>query len=643
MCLGLTPVAVRSALTRVAAPLLLVIFSLGQFGNALAANRVALVIGNGAYKENPLVNPVNDARAISNALTRFDFKVTTKLDVKRDDIGLMLERFFESISQGDEVVVFYAGHGVQVNGKNYLLATDAKIRSQFDVPRNAINVSELLFRLEDTRAAVKLIFLDACRNNPYTRAFRGEGRRGLARIGGAPSGTLISFATQPGGVAADGNGKNGLYTEQLLAHIDTPNLAIEQMLKRVAASTNKKSGGRQRPWIEGSILGDFVFNFSSEFAQSSNQPAQDLSKIAWEIAQRGDNKASYNAFLREYPKSRYAPLARIRLASTDSTAAPTQPVSNQTSSRPAAKKNLPKDTKVSATGKPTKGIPKLASTKPNREKSVREQWSEWQDSMRVAFDWAMDRKDPEEREAALRAFLKDYAAKNPYSPMSDRYRYAAQVTLARLTNSQAAPVAKKSDSWAQDPRVKKANLAAGRNDFKTAFTLHLALAKEGRLKSMTNTGLYYARGNGTTKSMPDALKWWRKAADRGEPMSQANLSLSYYRGMGVKKNYETAFKFGEASAKQNHTYGMHHLGMLYFKGHGVARNQEKAHELWAKCAEMGDPWCQIQIGRLYRDGVVVEMNIKQAIQWFERASAQRSKSTKAADNADQQIRSLRGG
>ena len=224
---------------------------------ALAA-RLALVIGNAAYADSPLKNPVNDARAVDKALTGLGFTVTRVENLERDDIGLTIEGFATRIRPGDDVVVFYAGHGLQSKGVNYFPAVDARIRVESDIPLNSINLNHLLDRLDGARAAVKLVLLDACRNNPYARRFRSSAR-GLARVEVAPSGTLMHFATRPGSIAADGDGRNGLYTSHLLRHIATPGITVESMFKRVASDVRQASRGEQEPWVEGSLQGEFFF------------------------------------------------------------------------------------------------------------------------------------------------------------------------------------------------------------------------------------------------------------------------------------------------------------------------------------------------------------------------------------------------
>ncbi len=247
---------------------LLVLLGLIAWAQTSHAARIALVIGNAAYKENPLKNPVNDARDISAKLKELGFTVITKENLKRKEIPSTLKAFRGQIKPGDDVLFFYAGHGLQVKGVNYLPAVDADISSEDEVDMESLSLNKLLELLDESKAAVKLVFLDACRNNPYARSFR-SADRGLSRIGDiAPSGTLISFATKPGSVAADGKGKNGLYTEQLLKHISAPNTPIELVIKNVVRDVRRQSNGAQDPWMEGSLDGDFYFKTADPQATS---------------------------------------------------------------------------------------------------------------------------------------------------------------------------------------------------------------------------------------------------------------------------------------------------------------------------------------------------------------------------------------
>lgn len=260
------------------------------------AKRVALVIGNSSYVQGPLKNPVNDARAMEARLKALGFTVIKRENLRQREIGPMLREFRAAIRPGDDVLFFYAGHGLQIKGENFLPTVDAQIEGEDDVPLFSINVNtQLLTMLEETRAGVKLLFLDACRNNPYARSFR-SGGGDLGRIGSAPSGTLIHYATRPGSVASDGSGANGLYTEQLLKFMGQPNVVIESMLKQVSAGVETASRGKQEPWSEGSLKGDFFFSGDAQGAAAIAlaRPSQTVAAPA--AAQGGLPAVSVAAF-----------------------------------------------------------------------------------------------------------------------------------------------------------------------------------------------------------------------------------------------------------------------------------------------------------------------------------------------------------
>ena len=290
-----------------------------QQRNLVAAGeqRVALVIGNAAYKESPLRNPVNDARAMADRLQRLGFTVIRRENLKSREIGTALNEFRSRLAAGSVAVFFYAGHGLQVRGQNYLPAVDAEISSELDVPNQSLNMTQVLELLDDAKTRVNLVFLDACRDNPFARRFR-SASRGLAKVDAA-SGTLISFATRPGSVAADGDGQNGLYTEHLLKHMDIPGLAVEQMLKRVGSGVKLASKGRQEPWSEGLIEGDFYFRGaapSTAPAASVMDPAA-LDLAAWESVKDSGSAEELKAYLEQYPSGRFAGIARARLKGFD--------------------------------------------------------------------------------------------------------------------------------------------------------------------------------------------------------------------------------------------------------------------------------------------------------------------------------------
>jgi hypothetical protein len=219
--------------------------------------RVALVIGNGRYSFGALENPGNDARLISSALRDAKFVVTTVEDGTFDQMKTAIAQFGQQIQAGAVGAFYFAGHGVQIQGENYLIPIDTKMQREAEVKSRSINMSEIIERMASAKNPLNLIFLDACRNNPFPASVRGQ-TNGLARVDAA-FGTLISFATAPGQFAEEGEGKNSPYTQHLAQAIRTPGLRLEDVLKRVRAAVKRETKNRQITWDASSIVGDFYF------------------------------------------------------------------------------------------------------------------------------------------------------------------------------------------------------------------------------------------------------------------------------------------------------------------------------------------------------------------------------------------------
>lgn len=294
----------------------------------IASERVALVIGNAAYEETPLYNPHNDAKAISAKLREFDFDVVMALDA---DLATMQEAvldFINKIERTSTALVFYAGHGIQANGRNYLLPVDARLKSEKSLRFEALELNDILEELEEAQARINIVILDACRNNPFERKFRG-GSRGLAVIDAA-QGTLIAYATAPGSVASDGDGSNGLYTQELLKALEQPGLKVEEVFKAVRREVSFSSGGEQIPWESSSLTGDFVFNRDqpvirptlgndSKIAAATTPPQnqantqQSAEILFWETVKDGDSSDDYRDYLEKYPNGLFASIAKRRV------------------------------------------------------------------------------------------------------------------------------------------------------------------------------------------------------------------------------------------------------------------------------------------------------------------------------------------
>ncbi|HEV8138842.1 MAG TPA: caspase domain-containing protein [Pyrinomonadaceae bacterium] len=230
--------------------------SRGAGASETIPGKVALVIGNGNYKMAPLQNPVNDAHDMAAALRQLGFDVVYGEDLSQDGMTRTIKEFRDKLASGSIGLFYYAGHGSQIDGRNYLIPVDATVASAQEVIAKSVEVNSVLGQMESARNRVNLIILDACRNNPFV------GKRtvaaGLASIKGA-SGTLIAYATAPDSVARDGEGRNGLYTSELLNAIRLPGVRIEDVFMRVRVAVEAKSNGDQVPWESSSLVSLFYF------------------------------------------------------------------------------------------------------------------------------------------------------------------------------------------------------------------------------------------------------------------------------------------------------------------------------------------------------------------------------------------------
>ena len=240
-----------------AAALIVLLLSIGFSQLALAQKRIALVIGNSDYKDVPLTNPVNDAEDISAALRETGFDVYTYTNVNRKQMREAIRVFGDNLRQADVGLFYFAGHGIQIKGRNYLVPLAIDVRAADEVQDESIDASAVLRKMESAGNAVNIVILDACRNNPFARSFRSLDS-GLARMEG-PVGSFIAYATAPGSVAADGEGRNGVYTSYLLKALRQPGLTIEQVFKQVRIGVKEETSGMQIPWESSSLMGDFVF------------------------------------------------------------------------------------------------------------------------------------------------------------------------------------------------------------------------------------------------------------------------------------------------------------------------------------------------------------------------------------------------
>jgi hypothetical protein len=232
--------------------------------------RIALIIGNNEYRSNAVLkNPVNDARAMDETLQRLGFHTLRYENLGLNELKKAIDAFGKQLFAYDVGLFYYAGHGIQYKGRNYLVPVDVDLSIPQQVEFDCVPAERVLVFMEHSGTLVNLLILDACRNNPFERGWnRSIMGNGLAFMN-APSGSLIAYATSPGSVASDGAFENGLYTGALLRHMATPNITVEQVFKRVRAEIETITNNQQTPWESTSLKGDFYFNRDSSVATTS--------------------------------------------------------------------------------------------------------------------------------------------------------------------------------------------------------------------------------------------------------------------------------------------------------------------------------------------------------------------------------------
>jgi hypothetical protein len=297
---------------------------------ALADKRVAFVVGNGAYKNvAPLPNPAVDAKSMAKVLRNVGFDVVEGTNLTRDKMTEKLLDFGKKAEGADVAVFFYAGHGIAVNGTNYLLPVDADLKSEMDVKLGAAINVDLTLEQTMSDAKVKLVFLDACRDNPFAAKIRSAKatrsvsvQSGLAEMKSG-EGTLIAFATGPGQTALDGEaGTNSPFTRALVANIVAPGVEIQQAMTKVRAQVNEETGKNQLPWGHTNLIGTVYLNPAGApaAADATNTavptgPTSEVELEFWRSIKDSNKVEELNAYLQSYPNGQFKSLALSRIAS----------------------------------------------------------------------------------------------------------------------------------------------------------------------------------------------------------------------------------------------------------------------------------------------------------------------------------------
>jgi hypothetical protein len=499
---------------------------------AHAEKRVALVIGNSAYQTVPkLPNPDNDAKLMSDTLLSLGFFVVgggARLDLDKSGFNAALDEFSKQLVGADVALLYYAGHGVETHGLNYLVPVDAHPQDEADVFAQMVSTSDILDRLEKSGARINLVLLDACRDNP----FRDHGVRsttgGLAQMP-APIGTLISFATQPRSVSLDGEGGHSPYTSALVAAMQRPGAGLFKTFNQVGLAVEKATGGQQLPWVSSSaISGNFYFAGKPEPAivNASTTPA---------TATAG-------------PPATTAPGWEMRFSPPDD---PLRQSITTDCDRLAA---MPFDTGHTPD---IKGVEVDRINVAAAASACNEAMQRYPDVIRFVFEAG--------RVATAR---KDYAGARRF------YDQAVAAGYAMAMNNIGA--------------IYEGGSGTPMNYVEAARWYQKAV-DAGEPTAMVDLGYQYETGHGVKKDLARARQLYEAATRAGVSSAMNNLGLMYMRGEGMPRDYAEARRLFEQGITLGDAPCMNSLGVLYNTGEGVTRDGRVARQWFEKAAALGNP------------------------------------------------------
>jgi TPR repeat protein len=632
--------------------------------------RVALVIGNTEYKVGRLTNPKNDARDLGEALEKVGFEVTTKYDLTKFEMEEAVDNVTEGLKQGDAVLIFFSGHGLEIKHANYLVPIGAKYTREFHIRQRSVDADYLLSAMEESGASLRIMILDACRTSPF-RSFSKNLSSGLAPVD-APDVTIIAYATAPGATASDGRGNNSPFTKHLVKTLEShppQGLEINNMFMTVARAVKKETG--QRAYVNNDASMDQFFikpvilptkpEGTEKLEPLDNYRDVDIATVTQHAeygfaeaqAQLGymfsngiQVKQDYSAAVRWARRAVRSGSARAmnnlgyyfgegRGIEKDSDRAVELYRLSAANGYPLAKRNM------GVMNRDGKGVP--------------------QDG-KLAIEWFTEAalappsypEDPTakfaERDLGFiyqhgkAGIKKDYKKALAWYRKSAARGYAdAQVKLGSMYENGRG--VKKDFETAAEWYTKAAEqkypsglYCLGRmfqygkgveQDYQLARGLYLRSAELGYSEAQHALGYLYDKGIGLSEDNVEAMKWYLKAAQNGKSGSQVNIGLMYDNGDGVEQSYKKALDWYRKAANGGNASAQVNLGFMYAKGNGVSQNRKEANRLYRLAAKQGSVDGQWNLADNYEHGNGTKKDLKKALYWYKKAAAQGDKEAKA--------------
>lgn len=587
---------------------------------ATGDKRIALVVGNSAYQNVAhLDNPKNDATLMARTLKELGFTLIgdgAQLNLDKAALDKAVQSFGRELQGAQVALFYYAGHGLQVHGSNYLVPVNANPTREADVDFQMVDVSLVLRQMDGAGTRLNVVILDACRNNPFGgRGLRGS-ESGLAQMR-APEGTLISYATQPGNVAQDGADGDSPYTKALAATIRRSGLDIFQTFNEVGLAVKHATGGEQQPWVSSSpIDGNFYFaGPPAASTPSSSERTQAVQRAKPADALRLD-------LVTDCDRLAASPADPTRPRKIDGVATEKVDIVPALTACRDAMRQFPDVARFAYQAG------RIASI---QKDSVRARQL-YEEAASLGSAAAMNNLGAIYEQG--NGVAKDRAAARKWFDLAAKGGVAVALTnIGTLYLHATPPDPAEARKWyerAAAAKEPKAMLELGylyesgkgvQADSAAAKKWYGKAAEAGEANGMTSIGNLYVNGTGVAKDPAEARMWFERAAALNEPRAMNSLGVIFQKGNGVPANYAEARTWYEKSAALGNAYAMDNLGKLYQFGNGVPVDLAEARKWYEKGATIGNPNCMTHLAYMYERGLGVERNVVFARQWYERAAS----------------------
>ena len=554
------PVDLRLTVRRVPGFLLFLVF-VGWTSAALAEKRIALVIGNGSYTTSRLKNPRSDAGLMAKSLASTGFDVLTVMDATAEDMRVAIAQFGSRLQTPGTVALFYyAGHGVQVDGENYLLPLGADFKSTEDVTEYGIPLQSVTRTMQRSGARLNIVVLDACRDNPFIAGSWIASVNGLASIV-APADTIIGYSTGPGQLAEDGSGNNSPYTAALASEMMQPGATLEDVFRATRRHVLERTGNHQTPWEHSSLVSQFYF-VSAPVSATEVSPASTVldarfaEMAAWNDVKESRDPALLQEHIKRFPNGLFAERAAVRI------------------SKIAAMTTLTPWSTIMAGDVDT--AKRLVAAQAIYAKAI-------------AID--VEGAPPADMVLAVRLYTEAAAEGLP----SAMYRLGLSFDKGRGVSKDLL----EAGHWFQ--RASNAGHPAAMAALGTmhefgegaapnlaeALRLYRAAADAGNSSGMTSLGYLFSQGKGVARNFTEARRWYKVAVDQNDPRALFNLALMDISGDGGAVDTVLAVKHLQSAAALGHSGALVELARLYDRGRGVRRDPTLAAQYLLKAVQVG--------------------------------------------------------